>query len=132
VHVEGFRLTRFQYCRDRVIGDSQVRATCSHIVALELLADTGAVGLGFGLSLFHPLPALAELERVFREVDRLADTARELRAAGGNRLRAIVPPSLSYRFLPETLRRFVAAHPETRLDIDYGPAAAGKARSSVE
>jgi DNA-binding transcriptional LysR family regulator len=68
-----------------------------------------------------------EVERVFREVDRLADTARELRAAGGNRLRAIVPPSLSHRFLPETLRRFVAAHPETRLDIDYGPAAAGMA-----
>lgn len=68
-----------------------------------------------------------EVERVFREVDMLADTARELRAAGGNRLRALVPPSLSHRFLPETLRRFVAAHPDTRLDIDYGPAAAGMA-----
>jgi DNA-binding transcriptional LysR family regulator len=68
-----------------------------------------------------------EVERVFRDVDMLADTARALRAAGGDRLRAIVPPSLSHRFLPETLRRFVAAHPETRLDIDYGPAAAGMA-----
>lgn len=68
-----------------------------------------------------------EVERVFREVDRLADTARALRAAGGDRLRLLVPPSLSHRFLPETLRRFVSAHPETRLDIDYGPAAAGMA-----
>ncbi len=68
-----------------------------------------------------------EVERVFREVDMLADTARALRAVGGDRLRVVVPPSLSHRFLPESLRRFVASHPETRLDIDYGPAAAGMA-----
>jgi len=66
MRVEGFRLTRFQYRRDRVIGDSQVRIDQSNIAALELIADTGAVGLGFLLSLFHPMPALGELERLFR------------------------------------------------------------------
>ncbi len=68
-----------------------------------------------------------EVERVFREVDMLDETARALRAAGGERLRAIVPPSLSNRFLPETLRRFVAQHPDTRIDLDYGPALSGMA-----
>jgi L-alanine-DL-glutamate epimerase-like enolase superfamily enzyme len=66
MRVEGFRLTRFQYRRDRVIGDSQVRFDQANIAALELLADTGAVGLGFVSSLFHPLPALPEIERIFR------------------------------------------------------------------
>lgn len=66
MRVEGFRLTRFQYRRDRVIGDSQVRIDQSHVATLELIADTGAVGLGFALSLFHPLPDLTEIERVFR------------------------------------------------------------------
>jgi L-alanine-DL-glutamate epimerase-like enolase superfamily enzyme len=65
--IEGFRLTRFQFARDRVIGDSQVKIAQAHVVAIELIADTGDVGLGFGAALFHPLPALAELERVFRE-----------------------------------------------------------------
>jgi DNA-binding transcriptional LysR family regulator len=68
-----------------------------------------------------------EVERVFREVDMLADTARVLRAAGGERLRVMVPPSLLHYFLPETLRRFAASHPHTRLEIDYGPAASGMA-----
>jgi L-alanine-DL-glutamate epimerase-like enolase superfamily enzyme len=66
MRIEGFRLTRFQYRRDRVIGDSQVRITQSNIATLELITDTGAVGLGFMLSLFHSLPDLAEIERIFR------------------------------------------------------------------
>ena len=41
-----FRITRFQFARDRVIGDSQVRADDVNIAALELIADTGAVGGG--------------------------------------------------------------------------------------
>ena len=60
-----FRITRFQFARDRVIGDSQVRADDVNIAALELIADTGAVGLGFIQTLFFPLPDLAEIERVF-------------------------------------------------------------------
>src|SRR5439155_24037440 len=66
LRVEAFRLTRFQHRRDRVIGDSQVRFDEANIATLELMTDTGATGLGFMLSLAHPLPALAEIERVFR------------------------------------------------------------------
>jgi L-alanine-DL-glutamate epimerase-like enolase superfamily enzyme len=61
-----FRITRFQFARDRVIGDSQVRADDVNVAALELIADTGAVGLGFIQTLFVPLPDQAEIERVFR------------------------------------------------------------------
>lgn len=60
-----FRITRFQFARDRVIGDSQVRADDVNIAALELIADTGAVGLGFIQTLFFPLPDEAEIRRVF-------------------------------------------------------------------
>jgi L-alanine-DL-glutamate epimerase-like enolase superfamily enzyme len=67
MRIKDFTLTRFQYARDRIIGDSQVRIAHSHVVTLELHADTGATGLGFGLSLAHPLPRLAELQRSFRE-----------------------------------------------------------------
>ena len=61
-----FRITRFQFARDRVIGDSQVRADEVNVAALELIADTGAVGLGFLGTLFVPLPDRDEIERVFR------------------------------------------------------------------
>jgi len=66
MRITEFRLTRFQFARERVIGDSQVRADDVNIAALELIADNGAVGLGFIQTLFHPLPDLAEIERVFR------------------------------------------------------------------
>ena len=66
MRVADFRITRFQYARDRVIGDSQVRIEDTHVAALELIADNGAVGLGFIQSLFHPLPDQAEIERIFR------------------------------------------------------------------
>ncbi len=66
MRVADFRITRFQYARDRVIGDSQVRIQDMHVATLELIADTGEVGLGFILSLFHPLPAQEEMERIFR------------------------------------------------------------------
>ncbi|WP_395815507.1 mandelate racemase/muconate lactonizing enzyme family protein [Devosia sp.] len=65
MRVVEFRITRFQFARDRVIGDSQVRADDVNIAALELIADTGAVGLGFIQTLFYPLPDQAEIERVF-------------------------------------------------------------------
>lgn len=66
MRIVDFRITRFQFRRDRVIGDSQVRADDVHVAALELVGESGAVGLGFVQSLFHPLPAEAELERIFR------------------------------------------------------------------
>ena len=61
-----FRITRFQYARDRVIGDSQVSADQMHVAALELIADNGVVGLGFIQSLFFALPDQSEMERVFK------------------------------------------------------------------
>lgn len=67
----------------------------------------------------------AEVERVFREIDGLGDTATALRLQGGDRIRAMFPPSLSQRFLPDCVVRFAKAHPQTTLDIDYGSARAG-------
>ena len=40
MRVADFRITRFQYARDRVIGDSQVRIEDMHVATLELIADT--------------------------------------------------------------------------------------------
>jgi hypothetical protein len=34
--VRDFTITRFSFRRDRIIGDSQVRADCCHAAALEL------------------------------------------------------------------------------------------------
>ena len=65
MRLSAFRITRFQFARDRVIGDSQVRADEVNIAALELVADTGEVGLGFIQTLFYPLPDEAEIVRVF-------------------------------------------------------------------
>lgn len=67
MRVVDYRITRFQYARDRVIGDSQVRIDASHVAALELIADTGDIGLGFIGSLFNPLPDETEIVRVFEE-----------------------------------------------------------------
>ena len=65
MRISEYRITRFQFARDRVIGDSQVRIDDVNIAALELIADTGAVGLGFIQGLIVPLPDQAEIERVF-------------------------------------------------------------------
>ena len=67
MNVVDFRLTRFQFARDRVIGDSQVRADDVNVAALELIDDRGNTGLGFVQTLFRPLPALAEINRTFRD-----------------------------------------------------------------
>ncbi|UHS58708.1 mandelate racemase/muconate lactonizing enzyme family protein [Agrobacterium vaccinii] len=63
--ISHFRITRFQFARDRVIGDSQVRADDANVAALELVSETGEAGLGFIQTLFHPLPDQAEIEAVF-------------------------------------------------------------------
>lgn len=60
-----FRITRFQFARDRVIGDSQVRADDVNCAALELVDEAGRVGLGFVQTLFTPLPDEAEIIRIF-------------------------------------------------------------------
>jgi L-alanine-DL-glutamate epimerase-like enolase superfamily enzyme len=99
MQIVDFRITRFQFARDRVIGDSQVRAEEVHLATLELIGERGAVGLGFVQSLFHPLPAEAEIERVFREecwpklqgkqVEALAHAVR--RPRGGNIRKLTLP-----------------------------------------
>ena len=65
VPITEFRLTRLQFARDRIIGDSQVRAEEAQVVAVELVDAAGAVGLGFAQSLFVPLPDQGEIERIF-------------------------------------------------------------------
>jgi L-alanine-DL-glutamate epimerase-like enolase superfamily enzyme len=63
MQIADFRITRFQFSRDRVIGDSQVRADEVHLATIELVGERGETGLGFMQSLFHPLPAEKEIER---------------------------------------------------------------------
>jgi L-alanine-DL-glutamate epimerase-like enolase superfamily enzyme len=65
MRIAEYRITRFQFARDRVIGDSQVRTDSANVAALELVAEDGQTGLGFIQSLFTPLPAVAEIDRVF-------------------------------------------------------------------
>lgn len=66
MRVTSFELTRFQFARDRVIGDSQVRADEANIAALELIDEDGNRGLGFVQVLFNALPAGNEITRVFK------------------------------------------------------------------
>jgi L-alanine-DL-glutamate epimerase-like enolase superfamily enzyme len=65
--IESFTITRYQFPRSRVIGDSQVRIDMHYIGALELRGTNGHVGLGFFGALLAPLPPLAELQRLFAE-----------------------------------------------------------------
>lgn len=92
MRVVDFRITRFQFGRDRIVGDSQVRADSVHVAALELISENGATGLGFVQSLFHPLPSESELTRIFREevwgalegMEAGALAHRVMRPRGGN------------------------------------------------
>ncbi len=94
-----FRITRFQFARDRVIGDSQVRADDVNVAALELISSSGAVGLGFVQTLFSALPDQAEIARIFRtEVwsglvgqPALGLVHRGSRPRGGNQRGASLP-----------------------------------------
>jgi L-alanine-DL-glutamate epimerase-like enolase superfamily enzyme len=65
--LSSYTITRFQFARDRVIGDSQVRADAVHAAAIELTDESGRTGLGFMHALFHPLPKQDEIVRVFEE-----------------------------------------------------------------
>ncbi|MDX8538633.1 mandelate racemase/muconate lactonizing enzyme family protein [Mesorhizobium abyssinicae] len=93
MRIAEYRITRYQFARDRTIGDSQVRIDAANVAALELVAENGLVGLGFIQSLFHPLPDQAEIVRVFEEEawpdlagqSPLALVHRVQRPRGGNR-----------------------------------------------
>ena len=65
MRIEAFEITRFQFARDRTVGDSQVRADEVNVAAIELIDETGRRGLGFAQTLFVPLPSAAEIIRVF-------------------------------------------------------------------
>lgn len=60
-------VTRFEFGRDRVIGDSQVGFDRFHGFALELTDQSGRTGLGFGHSLWDPIPSQASLTSQFAE-----------------------------------------------------------------
>ncbi len=99
MRISGYELTRFQFPRDRVVGDSQVRTDEVNVAALELIDDDGRRGLGFAQTLFVPLPDAAEIDRVFRtEVwpgiegeEPLALAHRVSRPRGGNQRAATLP-----------------------------------------
>jgi L-alanine-DL-glutamate epimerase-like enolase superfamily enzyme len=63
--LERFQITRIQYPRNRVIGDSQVRFNMHYNGALELFTANDLVGLGFFQTLGAALPPLDELIRTF-------------------------------------------------------------------
>lgn len=63
--LQSFRLTRFQFRRDRVIGDSQVAIGDLHCLALEVTDGAGRTGLGFSGGLFTPFPPLATCASTF-------------------------------------------------------------------
>src|SRR3954452_20277350 len=87
-----YRITRFDFARDRIIGDSQVQIDHVDVAALELIDDAGRVGLGFAQSLLTPLPDVSEIERGFAEEawptlvgnDPAALVLAVKRARGGN------------------------------------------------
>ena len=54
-----YRITRFQFERDRPVGDSQIRIDEVWVAALELIDEAGRFGLGFAQSLLTPLPDIA-------------------------------------------------------------------------
>lgn len=90
--IESYRITRYEFPRSRILGDSQVRIDMNFLGTLELISSSGQVGLGFFGALFHPLPSERELIRVFeREAapavighNPFALTNQVVRPRGGN------------------------------------------------
>jgi L-alanine-DL-glutamate epimerase-like enolase superfamily enzyme len=99
MHLVDYRITRFQFARDRVIGDSQVRADDANVLALELITQDGTVGLGFAQALFVPMPSLPEIERIFEAevwpglegIPPAALAHRVTRPRGGNQRTTSLP-----------------------------------------
>jgi len=66
--ISDWTITRFEFKRDRVIGDSQVGFDCFYGFALELKDASGNVGLGFAHSLWDPVPSLSLLQSSFEQM----------------------------------------------------------------
>ncbi len=58
MRIEAFEITRFQFARDRVVGDSQVRTDEVNVAALELIDENGCGASASRRLFFVPLPAL--------------------------------------------------------------------------
>jgi L-alanine-DL-glutamate epimerase-like enolase superfamily enzyme len=99
VRISSYQLTRFQFARDRIIGDSQVRADEANVASLELIDDKSNSGLGFVQVLFDTLPELDEVIRVFeaevwpglKDQYPLAIAHRVNRPRGGNQRAYTLP-----------------------------------------
>lgn len=65
--ISDFTITRFEFKRDRVIGDSQVGFGRFHGFALEIKDNAGRVGLGFGHALWDAVPPLVQLQSTFSQ-----------------------------------------------------------------
>ena len=65
--IESYRITLFEYPRDRVIGDSQVRSENLYMGFLELTNSSGQVGTGFFFRLFHPFPQYKQIIDLFEQ-----------------------------------------------------------------
>jgi L-alanine-DL-glutamate epimerase-like enolase superfamily enzyme len=97
--IADFRVSRFQFRRDRRVGDSQVTAAQANIVALELIDEAGRTGLGFAQVLFQPLMSEAGIESAFRQEAFPTLEGREpaslalqvSRPRGGNVRRMLLP-----------------------------------------
>lgn len=94
-----FRITRFQFARDRLIGDSQISSNEVQAASLELLCRDGTVGLGFINSVMGSLPDEAEMARIFAleawpELEGQNPAVlvhRQLMRRGGNRRKLSLP-----------------------------------------
>jgi L-alanine-DL-glutamate epimerase-like enolase superfamily enzyme len=99
--IDGYLITRFQFARERIIGDSQVETDQVNVAAIELIDDSGNRGLGFLQALFVTLPSLAEITRIFeaevwpdlRGQYPMSLVNRVTLSRGGKR----TPPSLPFR-----------------------------------
>jgi L-alanine-DL-glutamate epimerase-like enolase superfamily enzyme len=91
--ITGFGVRRFEFMRDRVIGDSQVRIDRVNYGVLTLHDSDGRSGTGLFSSLFSPLPGEAAMTRMV-EAEAMPLLAgmpvaallnRQTRPRGGNR-----------------------------------------------
>lgn len=97
--IQSFHIARFEFKRDRIVGDSQVQADRITLVTLELRDGAGRTGLGLVQVMFRPAPAEAELTRVFAdevwadlEGAQPAGLAHQVRRVrGGNRRGLSIP-----------------------------------------
>jgi DNA-binding transcriptional LysR family regulator len=62
-----------------------------------------------------------EVDRLFRGIDQLSDTARSLASAKRGRLSLVLPQALVLGLVPEAIKRFRQSHPHAALSVEYLP-----------